>query len=512
MIRILLGISAAVLAGCIFGGNDEGPRFDAAAANRTLAARIAAIQDGLSELRGLRFQRPLHSAVITPEAYRRNLEKGIVQGTPPALDRAISRELAQLGYLPDTTFRITTLWSDFYGSFPAGYYRTGLDSIIILSNYLADEQFLRLALPHELQHALQDQHLDAFNPDRPDPAPLYYAGDFGLAFNCLVEGDAELTAHAYHAKTYLGAEDPFALAREEAARRDKGHARWERMTRTERLFAYAASPYDVGMMHAVDLHDKGGFAALDAQYSAGDRTTHSVLTGTHSEPEPVDLGWLPRILDTAGAYVDDFGMGSLQLMTLYYGLMTREQFDRGLGWRGDRLFYRLLPGDRWGALVWVQTFATEADARSVQAYLRELLPTRFWGMGSQAAGRAADYPGAWDQGMQVASLDLSAVVIRKGRDIWWVEGTGPLTGEILDSLAARRPTARAAENPGASGDGVDQGLIKAADAKPATQGTAASKPRRSGILGPDLDRRFLHPWNAGERRPHVVNHSHRAMP
>jgi hypothetical protein len=486
------------LAGCIFGGNDEGARFDAAAANRILEARIAAIQEGLSELRGLRFQRPLHSAVITPEAYRRNLENRIAQGTPAALDRAISRELAQLGFLPDTNFRITSLWADFYGSFPAGYYRTGLDSIIILSNYLGDEQFLRLALPHELQHALQDQHLDAFNPERPDPEPLYYAGDFELAFNCLVEGDAELTAHAYHAKTYLGAEDPFAPAREEAARRDKGHARWTRMTRTERLFAYAASPYDVGMMHAVDLHGQGGFAALDAQLTAGDRTTQSVLTGAPSEPEPIDLDWLPRVLDTAGAYVDDFGMGSLQLMTLYYGHMTRDQFDRGLGWRGDRLFYRLLPGDRWGTLVWVQAFATEADARNVHAFLRDLLPTRFWGMGFQAGGTVAGYPGAGDEGIQVKAMDLAAVVIRKGRDIWWVEGTGPLTGEILDSLAIRRSAAEVAGDtgtPDAPGGGATPGLIKAADAKPAPQGTAASKPGRSAIQGPDLGMRFLHSWS-----------------
>jgi hypothetical protein len=496
MFRILIGISCtAVLAGCLFGGNDESPGFDAAAADRALAARISAIQEGLSELRGLRFHRPLHSAVITPEAYRRNLDRSITQSTPPALDRALSRELAQLGYFPDTSLRISSLWSDFYGSFPAGYYLPGRDSIVILSNYLGDEQFLRLALPHELQHALQDQHLDVFNPERPDPSPRYYAGDFGLAFNCLVEGDAELTAHAYYAKTHLGAEDPLAFAREEAARRDKGHARWARMTRTERLFAYAASPYDVGMSHAADLHAQGGFAAVDAQYAAGERSTHSVLTGTHSDPEPVDLDWLPRLLDTAGAYVDDFGMGSLQLMTLYYGLMTREQFDRGLGWRGDRLFYRLRPGERWGSLVWVQAFATEADARNVHAYLRELLPTRFWGMGFQAAGRVAGYPGAWDEGLQVTAMDLPSVVIRKGRDIWWVEGTGALTGEILDSLAVRRPTARVAGHPGVPGGGLDMGLIKVAGStaglteKPET---AATKPRRSGIRGPDLDMRFLH--------------------
>lgn len=488
MVRILLGASsAAVLAGCIFGGNDEGPRFDAA--NRTLAARIAAIQGGLSELRGLNFHRPLHSAVITPEDYRRNLDRSIARSTPPALDRAISRELAQLGYLPDTVARISTLWSGFYGSFPAGYYRTGLDSIYILSNYVEDEQFLRLALPHELQHALQDQHLDAFNPERPSPSPAYYAGDYGLAFDCLVEGDAELTAHAYYARTHLGEEDPFVLAREEAARRDNGHARWTRMTRTERLFAYAASPYDVGMSHAADLHAQGGFAALDARFADGDRTTHSVLTGIHAEPEPIDLDWLPRILDTAGAYVDDFGMGSLQMMTLYYGLMTRGQFDRGLGWRGDRLFYRLLPGERWGALVWVQAFATEEDARIVHGYLRELLPTRFWDMGPAAAGRVDDYPGDWNQGLRVKAMDLEAAVIRKGRDIWWVEGTGGAAREILDSLAARRGPRAPAAVAGPPGSGADTGLSKIADAEP---GSAAEKPRRTGIREPDLGMRFLH--------------------
>jgi hypothetical protein len=475
--------SAGLFSACLFSGSDDSrpvplvPYHDAA-----LASQIESIKEGLTGIRGMAFNRPLHSAVISPQAFREQLSRQINQGTSDAMDRAFSRQFSQMGLFKDTVTSIRAYWTDFFGSFPAGYYTPGRDSIYILSNYVGDQAFMRLALPHELVHALQDQDRNAFDTARREGPPAYYAGDFKAARDCLIEGDAEFTAHAYFARTHAADPEPFAYARNEALRRNRGFDRWKRTAPALQLFAPAAAPYEVGMLYVADLHASGGFPAIDSQYPLNAQSSLSVLTGVPQAPEAIDLDWLPEILDTADAYVDDYGSGALNHMALFIPWLTQDDFNRGLGWRGDRQFYRLRPTDIWGAMVWVQTFAQPGDASLVFGHLLNVIPARFAGSGY--APRQDAYPGAFDQAYRYDALGLSTVLIRVGREIWWVEGAGEKTDAIIERLKARIPIAVTAPVP-VPDSGISKGLIKSAAAAPA---------RKSGLSGPDLDMRFFHSW------------------
>lgn len=465
-------LTPVLLVACLFGGEDDtgfGPGRPYADAEVT--RRISVIQDGLSELRGLEFSRPLRSALIASAAYRRQLATDVDRSVPESLDRVISREMAQLGYFNDTTDRISDYWKDFYGSFPGGYYIPGRDSIYIIAELKDNEEFMSMALPHELVHALQDQAHRAFDPARPVGTPGYYAGDFDLARLCLIEGDAEFTALAYFARHETGNPEPFLYAYEQAYERAGGYPNWKAMPDSLRLFATSGSPYDLGARYVADIHHQGGLPAVDAEYSLTAQTTLKVLTGFAGAPEPVDLDWLPDLLDTAGSYVDDFGNGSLQLMTAFLPGLTAEAFAKGMGWRGDRCFYRIGTSERWGDLVWVQVYASEADAASALAALKSLLPGR---LGGGYSGASSAYPGDFDDSYRIEGLGLTSVLIRAGKEVWWVEGIGTRPGAVIEGLRSHRLAA-----------------VTVAGARPMAK-PAARPERRSRMLLPDLGRVYFH--------------------
>lgn len=485
---LLIAICSAFLfTGCLFGGEDDSDTTPSGpVANKPLADRIAGIQQGLSDLRGMPFTRALHSAVITPEFFKKQVEANVGESINDQTDRAVSRELAQLGFFKDTLGSIKKDWTEFYGSFPAGYYVPGRDSIYILSNYVQNEPFLRVALPHELVHALQDQAFNAFDRNRPVGLPGYYAGDFYQARNCLIEGDAEFTAYAYYARHHEGNPEPFLFSREEALRRKNGYTRWQQTPDDQRLFAPNTSPYDLGMRYVADQYDRGGYPSVDSLYALNAQTTLTTLTNLTLPAEPIDLDWLPGLLDTNGAFVDDFGGGSLHLLSyLASDPMTEEAFNKGRGWRGDRLFYRRHLADRWGALVWVQTYVDSLHAKGAFLSTETVLSKRFMGpSGLPYSHVTTSFPGSWDRAIAKEGAGLQSILIQAGREVWQIEGTGDRTDAIIETLKRRILPVTEVTNPPRKDPDITKGLLRV------SAGTA----RKSRLLGPDLGMRFLHAW------------------
>src|SRR5690606_10238680 len=197
-----------ILAGCESGG-DSGPGpIIPPPAKSALDQRIASIQPALAQLRGMSFTSPIQSAVISREDFARETGSSVEEFAASQDVPAMNRQLAQMGFFPDTLTDIVEFWTEFYASFPAGYYVPGKDSIYILSEYRDNENILNVALPHEPVHVLQDQHIDAFSP-QPTGPPEYYEGDFATARNCLIEGDAEFTAVAFYFQQDGSYPDPF---------------------------------------------------------------------------------------------------------------------------------------------------------------------------------------------------------------------------------------------------------------------------------------------------------------
>jgi len=126
------------------------------AADRPQFAEIAAIEEGLSVITGLRFTRKVPYAVINKEQLRRYLEKRIKEAVKPAELRAQELTLKMLGLAPaDFDLRQNTV--DLMTEQAAAFYDYNKKKLFILEG-TANGAEERIALVHELAHALADQH------------------------------------------------------------------------------------------------------------------------------------------------------------------------------------------------------------------------------------------------------------------------------------------------------------------------------------------------------------------
>lgn len=422
-------LAALLLAACL----DDTVEFDSrSVSTRSLAARIDSIKPGLAALRGLAFSRPIRVGVISREEYTAQI-KGDLATMPLAVDRFYSLELAQLGFFLDSSTSIKQKYGDFYGSFPAGYYVDGTDSIYVLSEYAKDPWFLSHGLPHELTHALQDQALHAFGGHGPFAGPAYYADDFDQFRRCLYEGDAELASTAY--------EQNFDLAKDVAqSRRQKDWDRWAKLAPPESFFAPAASPYGSGMAMVGEAFaaGEGRYANVDAMYKWTTASSRTVMTMRAEAGIPIDFSGVAALVDTTLGLVDDFGMGCMHTMAVHLPRLTQEAFDSGMGWTGDRFLYTRKDGQRLGTLVWAQLFETPQQASFAFSSLSQLLPGRFQGTTYAMDLMRNVYPGTYDETATFTSDGLYSVLIRKGNETWWVENAGGQTDAIITALG-RRP-------------------------------------------------------------------------
>ncbi len=127
-----------------------------AADERPLFSEIGAMEQSLTEITGLRFLHEVPYGVLNKDQLRRYLEQRIKTAIKPADLRAEELTLKMLGLIPkDFDLRQSTV--DLLTEQAAAFYDYNKKRLFILegSGAGADE---RIALVHELAHALADQH------------------------------------------------------------------------------------------------------------------------------------------------------------------------------------------------------------------------------------------------------------------------------------------------------------------------------------------------------------------
>ena len=126
------------------------------AGSQSLFSEIPAMQDGLSSITGLSFKYPVPYALLTKDQLRRDFEKRINASFKPADLHAEELTLKLLGLAPaDFDLRQNTI--DLLTEQAAAFYDYNKKKLFVLeeSGNGAEE---RIALVHELAHALADQH------------------------------------------------------------------------------------------------------------------------------------------------------------------------------------------------------------------------------------------------------------------------------------------------------------------------------------------------------------------
>lgn len=155
---------------------------------------ISRIQEGLAEITGLKFKHPVPYALITKEELHRYLEQRLQETMKPEDAREEELTLKMLGLVPaDFDLRKNTL--DLLTEQAAAFYDYNQKKLFVLEGTGGGDEE-RIALIHELAHALADQHFHLAKYIREGAR----SDDSATARQAVMEGQATWLMAAYIAR------------------------------------------------------------------------------------------------------------------------------------------------------------------------------------------------------------------------------------------------------------------------------------------------------------------------
>jgi len=229
----------------------------------------------------------------------------------------------------------------------------------------------RIALVHELVHALQSQHLSLS-----ENIDVEREIDAENAYRALFEGDATLAMIGYALQTQLGwsldkiTENPeWILSQSQLLEASPligdELASAPPIIRIPLLFAYTN-----GLNFAVELHGKEGWSTLNTVYKSPPISTEQILHPKRFSqgevPDRIEIPNLPVLTESGYEIVEENTVGELE-MGIYFGQAIPVEAARraAQGWGGDRLrIYRSKTGDI--AVIWFTNWDTEAEAMEAE--------------------------------------------------------------------------------------------------------------------------------------------------
>src|SRR6266536_2412235 len=157
-----------------------------AAEAEALAREVSA---KIEKIRGLRFERPVTVRLISGAEARAAFKSRIPEGAE-AQARHTQSAYIQLGLVPPGTDLVSG-YLDLAESGLAGYYEHGSGTFYLLDHVSAEEA--RGVMPHELTHALEDQHYDLAAVSKRAEGN----DDHSTAITAVIEGSAMAVMLAY---------------------------------------------------------------------------------------------------------------------------------------------------------------------------------------------------------------------------------------------------------------------------------------------------------------------------
>ncbi|OLZ42037.1 hypothetical protein A6E15_14125 [Natrinema saccharevitans] len=397
-------------------------------------------------VRGLKYERDVDIEIVSRDEYRAQRAASRGNGS------AFRNEVWRGAFLVDGGTDVDRVFDDLYADSIQGYYVN--DRIVIIADDTDEVRIDRRTLVHELTHALQDQH---FGIGRESETI-----DGLRAENGLLEGEAGYVPTRYDRRCsgeWQCLPDPQPPAA-------SGEALTQRSF-TAGLFLSIYAPYAAGPPFAADLHDRGGWDAIDRAHDDPPRSTAQLLhPERYPETEPVAVelgdrssdGWEP-VTDGGEPRTETIGEATL-FATLWENGVVDRPLTRGAGalspynythpatagWAGDGLqVYRATDGtDRTGH-VWRLAWEDSADAREFADAYRRLLENR----GAERIRAAGEGVYRIPDGESFAGT--YRVTVTGDR----VEIVGAPT---VDALAAIRPAEADAREPPAALEGASRPL------------------------------------------------------
>jgi hypothetical protein len=328
-------------------------------------AVVARTMARVERIRGLEFRESVPVEVITRAEYRE--QRGNRSGGSDTHE-AWNDQVWEAALLVGEDRRVSEAFDTIYGTSVQGYYATGDDRIVLVSDSETPTVDSR-TLAHELVHALQDQHFGFGSGADTQDRQLAHRG--------LTEGDANAVGSLYGQRCA---------------------SEWSCLDRPERTRSPASEEFDVGVFLAVytpyaegpgfvtALRERGDWAAVNDAYDRFPNSTEQVIhPARYPDDDPVDVPVRDRSTDEWERFDHDPVGDTLGEATLYAMLWKHGRVDEdrdpynyshpaATGWGGDTVVP--YTNGSHGAYVWKGTFDTREDAREFHDAYRAILESK----------------------------------------------------------------------------------------------------------------------------------------
>lgn len=388
---------------------------------------IADLAAAVERIRGLRFRQEVEPQVVPTDTLAQRVRELFVEDTPRDEFDALSDVLETLGVL-DSGAGLFDLILASQEEQVIGYYDQRDKALFVAGDSAeAPSPFTRIALAHELTHAVTDQHFDLERLDR-----LRERGkdDEVSAFLALVEGDATLVMLQYLQEDLTPGEQAAAAA-EQGEFSTESYDNMPVFLQEALLF-----PYAEGLVFARALHERGGYDLIDRAYRDPPTSTEQILhperyLDSRDDPQEVELPNVRDALGSGWSRLLEGGFGELDLRLLADrqvasgGLGTRDAADAAQGWDGGA--YQALTSAAGTLVAALTTWDSEAEATEAERAFSRWLPLRYGNIGSPIEVGSGSGRG-WE------SADGAGFVLRAGSELLIL--LGPDADSVRDARAA----------------------------------------------------------------------------
>lgn len=309
-----------------------------------------AIERQTSELRGLKFLRPVNYRLLARDELRAYLTKKIHEQYTAQELRDYSRALAALGAVPVGTDIMAVMLS-LYDEQVGAFYAPEERALYTFKDMTWSRSLDRMLLAHELTHALQDQNYDL----NQWPLKVKDNDDLALACSALLEGDATVLMtryYAQHADPARMMEDVGAMMNQNTAKLRDAPA----FLREALLF-----PYTQGQQFVTALGDR----QLDIAFKHPPVSTKQIL---HPEVYRQGKGAgekvvPPTVAGNEGRLIANNVLGEFGIRALLQEQAGAFQAQASAaGWNGDRYHAYERGTNGPVSVVWATAWDTEEDA------------------------------------------------------------------------------------------------------------------------------------------------------
>lgn len=309
------------------------------------------IETGLAETRELEAQAEVPYKTLTEEGLELYLTDSMDAEAREAME-ASDDLLTLLGVIePDAD--LEQLMLDLYQEQVSGFYSMEEKAFYTIED---EEQTAtdQMVIAHEYVHALQDQTF-GLRPEGEED----WDSDRRRAFDALVEGDATLAMLLY-ASDHIGIFD--LLQAQSAAGGFESEVYDASPVFIQEIEMF---PYRQGLQFVIDLHDSGGWAAVDEAYEDPPQSTEQILHPDRyrqeDAPQQVSLPDVARQLGGDWEEIENDVLGELGLrLALAQHMGPGAASLAAEGWAGDR--YTLLDQGKVGPnLLVLRTYWDDQD-------------------------------------------------------------------------------------------------------------------------------------------------------